>query len=215
MRQSADSNQSKRWSKKEFINLLFNTPTPVIADAMEGSNVLGCLKPLAADAMVAGPIVTAKTSATDWGTVVHAIEGASPGDVLFIDSSGSDASVWGGLASRAALRQGLAGTIVYGSCRDVSTIKRLGYPVWSRSITPRAGGPLGRGKVNVPLIIHGISIRPHDFVKADAEGVAIIPSQEREPIATNITQITQKEQILADGLKTGKKFSELLSGFYA
>ena len=191
---------------------MLSTPTPVVADAMDGSNVLEWLKPLVANVTVAGPIVTARTSAADWGTVVKAIEVASPGDVLLIDSSGSATSVWGGLTSRAALRQALAGTIVHGSCRDVSTIRKLAYPVWSKSISPRAGRPLGRGKVNVPLRIHGISIRPDDFVKADAEGVVIVPLRESALIATDIIGLVQKERLLEGGLKTGKKFSELLSG---
>jgi len=212
MRRCADSYQSKHWSKKEFVNLLLSTPTPVVADAMDGSNVLEWLKPLVADVTVAGPIVTAQTNAADWGTVVNALEVASPGDVLFIDGSGSDTSLWGGLTSRAALWQGLAGTIVHGSCRDVSTIRKLAYPVWSKSISPRAGRPIGRGKVNVPLLIRGISIRPHDFVKAGTEGVIIIPSREHALIATNIIEIMQKERFLEGGLKAGKKFSELLGG---
>jgi len=69
--------KAKTWSEAEVIRLFQNTPTPLIADAMDGCNVLGCLKPILRHAAIVGPAVTVKTNPTDWGTVVSAIDVAS------------------------------------------------------------------------------------------------------------------------------------------
>jgi regulator of RNase E activity RraA len=213
MRPPRQSSKAKTWSEADLILLFQNTPTPIIADAMDGRNVLGCLKPVLPHVAIAGPAVTVKTNPTDWGTVVSAIDVASTGDVLFIDGSGSNFAVWGGLTSRAAQRRGLAGTAVYGSCRDITTIGALQYPVWAKGITPRAGKPLNKGEVNVSLVVNGFLIRPHDLVKADAHGVVIIPLADSRAVADRVLQVVRREHLIETGLKKGRSFSELLRDF--
>jgi regulator of RNase E activity RraA len=213
MRPPRKSSKVKTWSEADLILLFRNTPTPIIADAMDGRNVLSCLKPVLSHVAIVGPAVTVKTNPTDWGTVVSAIDVASTGDVLFIDGSGSNFAVWGGLTSRAAQRRGLAGTTVYGSCRDIATIDALRYPVWAKEITPRAGRPLNKGEVNVSLVVNGFSIRPRDLVKADAHGVVIIPSTDSAAVADSVLQVIRRERLIETGLKKGRSFSELLEDF--
>jgi regulator of RNase E activity RraA len=213
MRPPRQSSKAKTWSEADLILLFQNTPTPIIADAMDGRNVLGCLKPVLPHVAIAGPAVTVKTNPTDWGTVVSAIDVASTGDVLFIDGSGSNFAVWGGLTSQAAQRRGLAGTAVYGSCRDITTIGALQYPVWAKGITPRAGKPLNKGEVNVSLVVNGFLIRPRDLVKADAHGVVIIPSADSRAVADRVLQVVRREHLIETGLKKGRSFSELLRDF--
>lgn len=213
LRLSAYQHAKKAWTDRELISLLLVTPTPIIADAMDGRNVLSTLKPLLPGARIAGPVMTAQTDSMDWGTTIRAIESASVDDILFIRSTSSAASVWGGLASRAAQQQGLAGTIVCGSCRDITTIRKLKYPTWAHTTTPRAGKPLNKGIVNVPLVVRGVLINPRDLAKADGEGVVIIPASSRATIANKIVSIVAKEQFIEGGLKAGKRFSDLLDDF--
>jgi len=213
MRSPQQHSKAKTWSETSLLVFFKNSPTPLIADAMHGQNVVSCLKPILPNSSIVGPAVTVKTSPTDWGTVVAAVDVASNGDVLFIDGSGSNFAVWGGLASQAAQQRGVAGTVVNASCRDVTTIEMLQYPVWARGITPRAGLPLNKGAVNVSLIVDGVTVRPRDLVKADAHGVVIIPSGEVAAVADRVLEIVQKEHSLEKGLKKGRRWSELLEDF--
>ncbi|MGZ4882638.1 MAG: RraA family protein [Halobacteriota archaeon] len=213
MRPPRGSSKAKTCSEAEVIRLFKNTPTPIIADAMDGRNVLDSLKPILPHAAVAGPAVTVKTNSTDWGTVVSALDVASVGDVLFIDGFGSNFAVWGGLTSLAAQRRGIAGTTVYGSCRDITTINALQYPVWAKGITPRAGRPLDIGEVNVSLIVNGFLIQPRDLVKADAHGVVIVPSNDSGAVADRVLEVVRREHLIETGLKKGRRFSELLRDF--
>jgi 3-hexulose-6-phosphate synthase len=210
MRLSADRREMKKWSKVDLLELFYKTPAPIIADAQDGRNVLACLRPVWPGPAIAGPVMTVKTDPTDWGSVVSALEQAARGAVLFIDSSGANIAVWGGLTSRAAKRHGLIGTIVYGGCRDVPTIASLRYPVWAKNITPRAGRPLNKGKLNVPINAAGIQIRPEDLLKADAHGVVVIPAGEAETVAKRVIEILQKERRIAREIGKGRELSELL-----
>ncbi len=213
MRPSSESRNVPTREKTNLIRLFLKTPTPIIADAMDGRNTLSCLRPVLSRTAIIGPVVTVKTDPTDWGTVVRAVEAASRRDVLFIDSSGSNVAVWGGLTSRAAQQRGIVGTIVYGSCRDIPTIEALQYPVWMKGITARAGRPLNRGKVNVPIFIGGLVVKPRDLAKADVHGVVIIPSNEVASVAKRIKEIAAKERFLERGIKEGQLLSQLLSDF--
>jgi 3-hexulose-6-phosphate synthase len=213
MRLSSESRNSLAREKANLIRLLLKTPTPVIADAMDGRNTLSCLRPVLPGMAIVGPVVTVKTDPTDWGTVVSAIEAASQRDVLFIDSSGSNVAVWGGLTSRAAQQRGIAGTIVYGSCRDIPTIETLQYPVWVKGITARAGRPLNRGTVNVPINVSGLVVKPGDLTKADVHGVVIIPSNQVASVAKSVREILGKERFIERGIKEGHNLSQLLTDF--
>jgi len=213
MRLSSENHNAHPRFKATLIRLFLKTPTPIIADAMDGRNTLSCLRPVLSRTTIVGPAVTVKTDPTDWGTVVSAIETASPRDVLFIDSSGSDVAVWGGLTSRAAQQRGVAGTIVYGSCRDIPTIEALQYPVWTKGVTARAGRPLNRGGVNVPINIGGLVVKPQDLTKADVHGVVVIPSKEVASVAIRVKEILAKERYIETGIMEGQNLSELLTDF--
>ncbi len=210
MRSPSKNRTPKMRSQANLVRMFLKMPTPIIADAMDGRNVLSCLRPVLSRAAIAGPVVTVKTNSTDWGTVVSAIDVASPGDVLFIDSSGSNVAVWGGLTSLAAQQRGLVGTMVYGSCRDIPTIEALQYPVWVKGITARAGRPLNKGKVNVPINVGGLLIQPRDLAKADVHGAVIVPSNEIAIVAKKVAEIVSKERLIETGIKEGRRLSELL-----
>src|SRR5207253_1134810 len=62
---------------------------------------------------------------------------AEPGDVAVFDAGGREVSCMGGLSTTVARRRGLAGVIVWGGVRDVATMRRFNYPVWSAYVTPR------------------------------------------------------------------------------
>ncbi len=213
IRPSGESPNYRTRGKTNLARLFLKTPAPLIADAMDGRNTLSCLRPVLSGTTIVGPVVTVKTDPTDWGTVVRALEAASPHDVLFVDGSGSNVAVWGGLTSRAAQQRGVGGTIIFGSCRDIPTIEALQYPVWTKGITARAGRPLNRGRVNVPINIRGLVVKPGDLAKADVHGVVVVPSNEVEAVARRVREILAKERFVERGIKEGQSLSELLPDF--
>jgi 3-hexulose-6-phosphate synthase len=79
------------------------------------------------------------------------------------------------MASTAAKKQGILGTVIYGACRDIAGINELDYPVFSRAIVPNAGNPVGEGEVNIPVICGRTTVKPGDLIMGDECGVVSIP----------------------------------------
>lgn len=201
---------AKRLQNLDAVKFLSLVPTPMIADAMDGRNVIGGLHPVLQGGNITGPAITVKTEPRDWGTIVTAIESAQVGDVILIDSLGSNTAVWGGLTSLAAQNRGVAGSVIFGACRDIDVIKKLKFPVWSKSITPRAGKPLNEGQINIPITIRDSTVEPGDIMRADAVGVVFVPSAHVKEVASKVKIILQKERAIEEGLKSGRNFSDLI-----
>lgn len=188
--------------------------TSQLSDAMRkvtGRNgVLKGIKPVKSGMKIIGKAITAKTSAKDWGTVIKGIYSAEEGNILVISCDGDDPAVWGEMASNAAQKQGLVGTVIYGACRDVIGIKMLDYPVFSRDIIPNAGNPLNEGEINIPVICGGTTVHPGDLIMGDECGVVSVPFELIDEVLEETKIILDTEDRILDQLKEGISFQEIL-----
>ena len=116
----------------------------------------------------------------------------------------------GELASNAAQKQGLTGTVIYGSSRDVAGIKKLNYPVFSRDIIPNAGKPLDEGAVNITVNCGSTTINPGDFIMGDECGVVCVPKEITEEILREAYKIVDNEDHIVRQLDSGRSFLDIL-----
>ncbi|MDJ0275178.1 MAG: 4-carboxy-4-hydroxy-2-oxoadipate aldolase/oxaloacetate decarboxylase [Nitrososphaerota archaeon] len=149
------------------------------------------IKPIAPDTKLVGPALTVHCYPGDNVTVHKAMTLAKQGDVLVIAAGGQIAVMWGGLMSYQAMRQGIAGVVVDGSVRDVAEIRRMGFPVFARHVSPIGSTKLHPGSINVPVICGGVLVRPGDLIVADDDGVVVVP---REIINDVLERARQREQ---------------------
>jgi len=155
------------------------------------------LKPLLPGKRIAGPAITLcnvpdptpvglgyeRHIEFKHGCEREAYQIAEPGDVIVIDGGGYDISNMGGLSGYMAKAKGLAGNIVYGAIRDVETIKKIGYPVWSKGYTPITGKYRYEGlSINGTINCGGVKVDPGDLIVADDSGVAVIPGKMVEEV---------------------------------
>lgn len=159
---------------------------------------------------IAGPAVTAYCWPGDNLMMHRALYLARPGDVLVVvcqaELSGAQ---WGDLATRYALNKGLAGVVVHGCVRDVDQVRELGLPVWSTHIWPMHPDKSGHGFVNAPVICEGVEIRPGDLIVADGDGVIRVPRLEAPLIIDAAIAKMQKEEGVAERVKSGASVWEL------
>lgn len=136
---------------------------------------------------------------------------AEEGDVAVFDANGmEDISTMGGLSALMATKAKLAGNIVDSGIRDVDVIRKLGYPVWSRGITPRSGKyRLEAIEINGPIICASIQVRPGDLVIADDTGVIFVPSHRAVEIIEKTLLIAEKEDRLIEAISNGSSISDL------
>jgi regulator of RNase E activity RraA len=142
--------------------------------------------------------------------IADVLDFAEPGDVLVFDNAGLEISTWGGLASTAAKIKGIEGTIIDGACRDVSQTIEIGYPVFSRHITPRTGKTrLKMVELNAPVQCGGVRVNPGDIVVADQTGVVVVPAPEAQGILDKALANEKREKEFFEQLMKGKSFKEM------
>ena len=114
-----------------------------------------------------------------------AIEHVQPGDVFVVDAMGSfEAATMGDILASRIKNRGAAGIIADGCVRDSPYIKRMGIPVYTRSVTPAANtSALLPLEHNGPIQCGGVTVQAGDILLGDEEGVVVIrpPSRPRSP----------------------------------
>ncbi|MDG6908301.1 MAG: RraA family protein [Nitrososphaerota archaeon] len=122
-------------------------------------------------------------------------------EIVVLDLGGAtDASAWGGLASRLAMNKGVRGAVINGTCRDVEEIRGLGFPVWANGTCPRRSrNEFSFGTLREPVTIGDTEIKTGDIIVADATGVVRIPSSKATEVYETALAIAASEQkILGD-----------------
>jgi 4-hydroxy-4-methyl-2-oxoglutarate aldolase len=162
------------------------------------------MRPLREGQRMAGPAVTAFCWPGDNLMMHRALYLAQPGDVLVVvcqaELSGAQ---WGDLATRYALKKGLAGVVVQGCARDVDQVRALGLPVWSTHIWPIHPDKSGHGFVNAPVVCEGVNVRPGDLIVADGDGVIAVPRDDAARVVAAAQAKMRKEDEVAEKVKAG------------
>jgi RraA family protein len=159
-----------------LINMIGEFETPDISDILNRMYTMSPeIRNVANNKSLVGPALTVKVFPGDNLMVHKALDAARPGDVMVIDTSGSQRNaVLGDLVTNKAKHRGIAGFIVDGLVRDLPGLQEAGLPVFARGVTPF--GPLhrGPGELNYAVCCGGIVVNPGDIVVADASGIAVV-----------------------------------------
>ena len=161
---------------KELIDQYRQFETPDISDMLNRMYTMSAdIHNVVNDIALVGPACTVKVFPGDNLMVHKALDAAKPGDVVVIDTSGSQRNaVLGDLVTNKASHRGIAGFVVDGLVRDLPGLKEVGLPVFARGITPF--GPLhrGPGELNYPISCGGIVVKAGDIIVADHNGVVVV-----------------------------------------
>ena len=168
------------------------------------------IKPISPSMRACGPVVTVTSPARDNLTLHQAIYVANPGDMLVVEVSGLyEAGYWGDIMTHAALHRKIAGLVIDGCVRDSDAIEEAGFPVFCRGLCMRGTAKRGKGRINQPITIGEVSIRPGDLVVGDRDGVVVIPQSEVPDVLAEAGKRDQKENRIKDELAAGKTTLEI------
>lgn len=133
------------------------------------------IKPIDPEMSVCGPAFTVVCAPRDNIMLQVAISYAQPGDVIVVSAGNyTEAGSFGDVLANACLARGIAGLVTDTGVRDTAEIKRLGLPVFSRSISIKGTVKETIGPINEPVLIGGEIVRPGDVVRGDADGVVVV-----------------------------------------
>lgn len=106
-----------------------------------------------------------------------AVYRANPGDVI-VAKGDPEFALAGGNVFAIAKSRGITGAVIDGRVRDLAEIRDMQFPVFSRGVIPKPGAKKQLGELNGTILCGGVSVKNGDYIVADEEGVAVIPSDE-------------------------------------
>jgi 4-hydroxy-4-methyl-2-oxoglutarate aldolase len=202
-----------------------------ISDALDelgfaGAIAASTLRPTISGARMVGTAVTVRNQrqATQaYASALHhtsrlaEIEGhnqAQAGDVLVIQGV-RGVSNMGGISASIAKRQGEIGAVVDGGIRDVAWQRSIGFPIWSREVTPVTGKWRAETiEINGSVAICGITVRAGDLVVADDTGVCFVPAALAQDVLDRCRDIAAGEGRRHKDVDSGMSVPDLANRTY-
>ncbi len=185
--------------------------TASISDANKGLRVLPTgIRRLSPGGRMVGRVVTAAARG-DLMSVIGALELGTANDVLVVSAGVDDLAVAGELFCTEAARRDMAGVVIDGLCRDSAMVARLGMPVYSRGVTPRAAPAQMVPVVQVPVVIGDVEVRPGDLMLGDDDGIVVGSEAEFESALDDAEAIQVREKALRISIENGRSLLDALN----
>lgn len=181
--------------------------TPNLADAMGRFNFMdpGILSRTGLP--LCGLAVTVNARPADNLMVHKALQVASPGDIIVVNTCGNTTSaVFGELMCNTAVAAKLGGIVVDGAIRDVDGLAALAFPAFSRSVSAGGCDKDGPGEINVPISCGGVVVSPGDIVVGDRDGVVVVPRADAEQVLSLVQALVERETKRVAEIKSGVLF---------
>ncbi len=155
----------------------------ILADVAGRRGALhGRIQALRPHMKLAGPAFTVEVRPGDNLMIHAALMLAKPGDVIVVDGKGDlSAALMGTIMMTACKKLGIAGVVIDGAVRDVLEINEMDYPVFAAGANPNGPTKNVAGRINHPVSVGGVTVKPGDLIIADADGVLAV---EREKVAS-------------------------------
>jgi 4-hydroxy-4-methyl-2-oxoglutarate aldolase len=166
-------------------------PSSILADVAGRRGALsGRIAPLSPSMAFAGPAITVELRPGDNLMIHAALALAQPGDVIVVDGKGDlSSALMGEIMCQQAVALGVAAVVIDGAVRDSEAIRTLGFPMYAAGLNPNGPTKSVPGRLNHPISIGGVSVKPGDLVVGDADGVTVI---EREKAAAMLPLAEKK-----------------------
>jgi 4-hydroxy-4-methyl-2-oxoglutarate aldolase len=163
------------------------------------------LRPAWPGGEAAGTAVTVLAHPGDNWMIHVAVEQCQPGDILVVGCSADNTDgMFGDLLATSLMARGVKGLVIDAGCRDVKSLREMGFPVWSRAISAKGTVKATLGAVNVPVVCAGINVEPGDAVVADDDGVVVIRKKDAADVAVKAEKRHADEEGKRKQLADGK-----------
>jgi regulator of RNase E activity RraA len=110
--------------------------------------------------------------------------------------------------------RGFSGAVIDGGVRDVSYLRKIGFPVFAMGIVPSTSVNHYRfAGAGIPVVCDGVTVNGGDIVVADADGVAVVPRSKAQEILTLAQQMDFKEHSMYPYIEKMKSIEEAVKKF--
>lgn len=153
-----------------------------------------------------GTALTVQCGVDDNVMLHKAISLAGPGDVLIVTNGSFDEAggMFGGMMCASLKSRKAAGLVIEGACRDTMMIKDLDFPVFAQNVSIKAATKLCPGRINHPIVIGGVYVKPGDLVFGDNDGVVAVPREIAEEVLCTAEKREANEVNLLERILSGE-----------
>lgn len=141
------------------------------------------------------------------------IDDLKPGEVPILVCNGDvGMAPWGELLSTRAQYLGASGCITDGSIRDVASVAKMRFPVFSAGRYP--ADTKYRGKMvlaDMPARLGGARVKSGDLVIADEDGIVVAPSELVNDVLRGALEKVRKEDTVRDELRAGATLGDVFA----
>jgi len=163
------------------------------------------LRPIYPGAEAAGSAITVLAHPGDNWMLHVAIELCRPGDLLVVGCSAECTDgMFGELLATSLIARGVRGLVIDAGCRDVSALRKLAFPVWSKAISAKGTVKATVGAVNVPIVCAGALVHAGDVIVADDDGVVVVPRDAVPNVVADCESRMEKEAVNRKRLAAGE-----------
>lgn len=156
------------------------------------------------DAAIAGSAITVSCPPGDNLMIHAAVEMCRAGDVLVVSTtSPSTDGMFGDLLATSLQARGVLGLVIDAGVRDIATLRRMGFPVWSRAVHAQGTVKASPGSVNVPVVVDGQAVSPGDIIVADDDGVLAVSAVHGPEVAAAAARRLELEESKRAALAAG------------
>jgi 4-hydroxy-4-methyl-2-oxoglutarate aldolase len=225
---NVQGDEPKKLTPTEIINILKNkvNSTGNIADAVEEATgqrgfMTHDMKPIFKTKIV-GPAATAllrPVLRTDKRTyrnyALEILDESEAGSVLiYVLEDGLEIAGMGNLMATTAKVRGLAGAVIDGAARDVEEVTEIGFPIFSRAISPATSvGRYVSVAKQIPVKCAGIMVKPGDYIVGDLDGVVVVPQEAAEKVVEFLKLYDDKESKMIPIIKEEKSMLKALEKY--
>ena len=203
---------------------LLSLSTPLLADAryslgLSESHLDSGIKPVVPFTRMVGTALTVRLEAVpegetaDLAPMVQAYQSgrdtAYPVMVVQVPAEAHEAGIVGEGAATLALQNGFVGALVEGAVRDTHDLRDMGFPVFSRAISPGyIVGQVSAVAVGEPVQVGGRTIAAGDTIVGDNDGVIALALAELEAVISRAAGIKDWEHSMHSRIALGASPAE-------
>lgn len=138
-------------------------------------------------------------------------ESVSNNDVIIVENEAKENAYFGDLNARLAIRAGACGVVVDSVTRDVSRVRTLGLPVFSKG---RNAADVRRRatveSINKKITIQNVEVCPGDLIFADGDAVVVIKDCYSQMIINKLYEKIKQENSVSLGIIKKESAKELI-----